>query len=426
MTMINVAQISRGDLLGGRFNGYSIKHLLAERGVHSSHLAFEPRSDDPAVSRVFAYPGSGRFVSATSRWEQRLGLHSMLQLHSFGLPANSVFRRADVVHYHIIHDGFFSIAALPLLARLKPSVWTWHDPWIMTGHCTYPMGCERWRVGCGECPDLKLPFPMRFDNTRQAFALKRRIVRNSPIDIVIASHWMLDMAGASPVAQNARLHHIPFGVDLDRFTPRNPAEARERLGVRPGYVVIATRGYNSPFKGVEEFAAALEQLETPVCVLSLHDVGAFDRMIGRHQVIGLDWTDDEDALIEAYTAADFFVMPSTAEAFGLMAVEAMACGRPVVSFEGTSLSDVTFAPESGISVPMRDVRALADAVQHLVDDRQDRQRRGRRARELAEQHYPATLYADRLASLYKALAQGRAHSTVPEGQVHGESAPSLR
>jgi glycosyltransferase involved in cell wall biosynthesis len=129
-------------------------------------------------------------------------------------------------------------------------------------------------------------------------------------------------------------------------------------------------------------------------------------------VIGLDWTDDEDRLIQAYTAADFFAMPSTAEAFGMMAIEAMACGKPVICFEGTSLPSVTFAPECGIAVPLRDVGALAAAVQHLVDDAQDLEARSRRARELAEEHYSIELYADRLAAIYRKVSKRNFKSNV--------------
>jgi glycosyltransferase involved in cell wall biosynthesis len=365
---------------------------------------YDRRSDDPSVTPILDYPGNRTLVAAATKVERRLGLHSMLQVHSFGLPAHASFRKANVAHYHIVHDGFFSIAALPLLARLKPSVWTWHDPWIMTGHCIYPMDCEGWRTGCGGCPDLLRTFQMEFDNTRRAFAIKRRIVQATPMHIVVASKWMEGMANASPMGRNARLHQIPFGVDLKRFAPRDPAAARAALGVRPGNVVIAVRGQASSYKGVPELAEALEQIKAPLTLVSLSDSGSFNRFIGRHQIIALDWSDDEDRLIEAYTAADLFAMPSTAEAFGMMAIEAMACGKPVVCFEGTSLPEITFAPECGLAVPMRDVRALARAVEHLVTNREDRIARGQLARELAERHYSAELYADRLATLYRMVA----------------------
>ncbi|WP_376098579.1 glycosyltransferase [Roseomonas sp. CCTCC AB2023176] len=403
--MIQVAQVTRSDLMGGRFTGFSVRHLLAERGIESRHLVFDPLSDDPAVTRILDYPGSRRFVAAASRAEYRRGHHALFQAHSLGLPAHRAFRRADVVHYHVIHDGFFSIAALPLLTRLKPSVWTWHDPWIMTGHCMHPIECGRWRTGCGACPDLRRPFEMAFDNTARSFAVKRRIVNATRADIVLASRWMMRMAEASPMARGARLHHVPFGVDLSRFAPRDPAPARAALGIRPDDVVVAVRGFGSPLKGTAELVQALEAVTAPITLLLMQDDGAFDRLIGRHRIVSLDWSNDEEALIRAYAAADLFAMPSTGEAFGMMAVEAMACGKPVVVFEGTALPEVTFAPECGIAVPLRDVAALAAAVQYLATDEADRLARGRRARELAERHYSADLYADRLADLYRAKAR---------------------
>lgn len=415
--MLNLLQVGRGDLLGSRFNGFAIRDLLKQREIESHFLAYEPRSQDPSVERALSYPGSALFTRATSHLERRYALHSVAQLHSFGLPFQRAFRKADVVHYQIIHDGFFSILAMPFLSRLKPSVWTWHDPWIMTGHCIYPMECERWKIGCGECPDLARPFAVPYDNTRKGFALKKWTVENSPINIVLASKWMMRMAKESPIGAHARLHHIPFGIDLNRYRPRDSAPARQKFGVRPGRVVIAVRGFDSPFKGVREFVSALERIDTPVCVLVIQDGGRFDGLIGKHQIVSLDWSDNEDQLIDAYTASDIFVMPSTAEAFGLMAVEAMACGKPIVVFEGTSLPEVTFAPDVGIAVPMRDVSALADAVTSLVENVDERLRRGRKAREIAERFYDDTIFADRFSNLYRAVAARRPAPVDAEGMV---------
>jgi len=130
-------------------------------------------------------------------------------------------------------------------------------------------------------------------------------------------------------------------------------------------------------------------------------------MIGRHQIIDLGWTDDELETIDAYTAADFFVMPSTAEAFGMMAIEAMACGKPVICFDGTSLPEVTFAPRAGISVPMGDIEALAAAMKRWIEDPNECQHRGLISRQICEQHYGEELQGERLTSLYKEVVARR-------------------
>jgi glycosyltransferase involved in cell wall biosynthesis len=334
--------------------------------------------------------------------EKRLSVHSLMQVHSFALPLVREFRRADIVHYHIIHDGFFSLLALPWLCRIKPSVWTWHDPWPMTGHCIYPLTCERWKTGCGSCPDLSLPFPMKEDKTAGQFRLKRRLYSGLDADIVLASRWMLDMARRSPLTAGLRLHHIPFGINLEKFRPRPALPARERLGILAGRKVICLRAFASPFKGLDYLLQALDRLKTdqPLCLVTFHDKGRLNHMIGRHQIIELGWSDDESELLDAYAAANFFVMPSTAEAFGMMAIEAMACGRPVICFEGTSLPDVTFAPKAGLAVPMGDVDALAAAIERWLDNPGECEQRGVVSRQMCEEYYDEKLQAGRLAELY--------------------------
>lgn len=412
---MKLVQINRGDVLGSRFNGYGLRELLAEQGIDSTHLVWDKTVDDPAVKSMLPFPGSRLLVRTAGRIERRLSTHSLLQLQSFGLPLEGDFRAADVVHYHIVHDGFFSILAMPFLSRLKPSVWTWHDPWIMTGHCIYPKECDRWKIGCGQCPDLDRFFTMERDHTRWNFRQKQRIVRHSDFDVVLASQWMMDMARRSPIGRNARLHHIPFGLDLDHYKPREPQAARERFGVFKDHVVICVRAFaTSPYKGFDEFVKALERLQTKkkVCVLSFQETGVMNHLIGKHQIIELGWVKDDATMLDAYAAADLFAMPSTAEAFGLMAIEAMACGKPVVVFDGTSLPEVAFAPEAGLAVPMGDVDALAAAMARLIDDPVERATRGRRSRELAERHYDARLQAERLAKLYRSVAHKRRSKTV--------------
>jgi glycosyltransferase involved in cell wall biosynthesis len=171
-------------------------------------------------------------------------------------------------------------------------------------------------------------------------------------------------------------------------------------------VVILVRAFDSPFKGFDYFVHALDQLDTtvPLCILTTHDKGGLNRFIGKHQIVELGWVNDDEVILDSYRAADIMVMPSTAEAFGMMAIEAMACGKPVIVAEGTSLPEVTVAPEVGISVPPHDPAALAVEIKRLVEDSEERQRRGMAGRKIAEQRYDAVLFTSRLAEIYRRVA----------------------
>jgi glycosyltransferase involved in cell wall biosynthesis len=400
---MKLLQINSNDTFGNRFNGIAIRDLLRERGIESKHLVWRRWSDDPDVKQAFDSRLSQQMARVLAKAENLLSLQSWLHLQWLLLTGSEEFRAADVVHYQIIHDGFFSLAALPRLTRRKPSVWTLHDPWAMTGHCLYPLDCTRWQSGCGSCPRLDLPFPLRRDRTAMNFRFKNAVYRRMDMNIVLASRWMMDFAARSPLMKGFRLNHIPFGVDLERFAPRSPEAARNRFGILPGHKVMALRAADGPYKGLEQFKHALRLLDTaqPICVLTTSTYGPLDEFIGRHQIVELGWTSDDETLADHYAAADFFVMPSTAEAFGLMAVEAMACGKPVLSFEGTSLPEVTFAPDAGLAVPLGDEPALAAALKRWIEAPEEVAERGRRSRRYAEEHYDIRLHADRMARLYQ-------------------------
>ncbi|WP_248313035.1 glycosyltransferase [Bosea sp. F3-2] len=396
--------------MGSRFNNFDIRHLLAAEGIESTHLVWSKLSDSPDSRLFFEVPGARLANRVISRIESRLSIHSRLQWQAYALALSGAYREADLVHFHIIHDGYFSLDALPWLTRGKPSVWTWHDPWPMTGHCIYSLECERWREGCGQCPSLDLPFTMRKDRTAEQFAWKKRIVAKSRAQIVVASRYMRDMAAQSPIAAGQNIEVIPFGIDLTRFRPVDPQPARSRLGVLPGRLVLGVRAFaDSPFKGFEYVVEALRQLPDtgiPLTILTTHGKGHLNEFIGRHQIIDLGWVNDGELMMDAFAATDIFLMPSTAEAFGMMAIEALAFAKPIIVFEGTSLPEVAGAPDVAVATPMRDVAALAAAIERLVQSPDERQRRGAAGRRWVEAHYSDIDFARRMSALYRKVVQG--------------------
>lgn len=401
--MIKGVNINSGDLMGRRFNGFDLKSYLEPLGVSMRQLVYWNRnSDADFVDRAFDYPGSRHLTRALNKVESRLSLHARLHPHSWTLPYHRSVREADLQHLHIIHDGFFSLSALPFITRRKPTVWTWHDPWPMTGHCIYPMGCERYRTGCGNCPDLALPFPMRKDRTAEQFAWKERTYKKTKAEVILASQWMLDMARTSPMSEHFNFTLIPFGLDLNAYRPMDQEAARARLGVLPGRSVIFLRSSSSPYKGLDHFIQALDCIspDLKLCIIALQETGHFDRFIGHHQIIEYGWSDDPDLILDAYAACDFFLMPSTAEAFGLMAIESMACARPVLTTHGTSLPDVASAPDAGVAVPARDVHALAAAIERLATSPEECRRRGLLSRQIAEDRYDIHTQARLTSDLY--------------------------
>ncbi|WP_448650114.1 glycosyltransferase family 4 protein [Pseudomonas fluorescens] len=402
---MKILQVNGYESPGRRFNGLSITPLLKKHNIESQHLVWEKDSQNPDV---LTFEGSNirKINRIVNRFERLTSTQSMFYPHAKQMMKMPAFKEADVVHLHIIHSGYMSLSHLPEITRRKPTVWTLHDPWAMTGHCIYPFECERWKTGCGSCPDLNIHFPLLRDTTRFLFNYKKRSYKKSKFDVIVASQWMRDMVEASPLFEDVDIHHVPFGLDLNFFSPTASPDARKRFGIPDDALVICFRAVDNQFKGLPYIIEALERIKTdqPICLLTLNSKGLMERFSDRFQLVELGWTNNEEEARDAFVASDIFLMPSIVEAFGVMAIEALACGKPVVVFDGTSLPEVTFAPDVGISVPMHDGAALYEALQHLIDSPQERAERGRKGREIAEKHYGDELYAQRLADVYKTVA----------------------
>ncbi|XVN41145.1 MAG: glycosyltransferase [Rickettsia endosymbiont of Argas persicus] len=104
---------------------------------------------------------------------------------------------------------------------------------------------------------------------------------------------------------------------------------------------------------------------------------------------------------DAIAASDIFLMPSLAEIFGMMAVEAIACRKPVIIFDGTALYDMTSRTFQMWAVPSRDAEAFHQALQRLINNPAERIQRGKKGREIAELYYSEELHVQNLVKLYK-------------------------
>ena len=213
--------------------------------------------------------------------------------------------------------------------------------------------------------------------------VKQRVFAEIHVDIVVASRFMLDMAQRSPFTSHLqRIHHIPFGIEADAFLPEHEKPAsRARLGIPNDDFVVLFRSASAEAKGLTHIIKALaaKPPSRPTTLLTLDRKHLVKSLSSHYNIVELGWVESQSRLARAFSACDVFLMPSTAEAFGLMALEAMAAGRPTVCFEGTSLPSITHAPNCGIAVSMGDHPALRAAIDDLSRNPDEARRRGGRA-----------------------------------------------
>jgi glycosyltransferase involved in cell wall biosynthesis len=156
---------------------------------------------------------------------------------------------------------------------------------------------------------------------------------------------------------------------------------------------------------VEYIEQALLNLlsKKPVCLIAFDSVGLVPNLAQKFRTVELGWMNESSKIAQALNAADVFLMPSIAESFGMMAVEAMACGTPVIVFEGTALSSVIQAPHGGIAVPAKDWRALKEALETLIVDSDFYENLRRNGLNIVSEKYTVDNYVARHLDLYNQL-----------------------
>jgi glycosyltransferase involved in cell wall biosynthesis len=338
-------------------------------------------------------------------FEKRLSMHGLIYPYGRKIMTMPEFQNADVVHYHLIHNYIISLFDFVDMVKAKPSVWTLHDPWVFTGHCIHPMSCEKWKTGCNNCPHLESYFQMERDKAAQIWKIKKELFPKLDIDIVVASEFMMNFIKRSPLmASFERVHLIPFGLQLDKFNlTMTKNDNRMGLGIPENHFVIMFRADPSEFKGLPFILEMLDQLNPskPITLVTVGQKGLLNKFKLKFNVIDFGWITDDNLMAKVYSSCDIFLMPSIAESFGLMAIEAMASGRPVVVFHGTALTDVTFAPDCGVLVKQGDARGLCKAVERLMAHPEECELRGALSRELAEKNYSYDRYLGQLLKVYE-------------------------
>lgn len=403
---LNVIHVNNIDMIGNRFNGYDMLKACSNRqDIHFKQVVLDKMSDDDNIISLMSNDAIRQVRQLCDDYEQYNSMRALVQPFGRLIRRTNAYTQADVVHYHLLHNGVMSFADLPNMAKEKPSVLTVHDPWITTGHCIYPMECKLWKTGCKKCKYLDRHFAMKEDNAHLMWKIRKKLFENIDIDLIVASKWMERIVKESPITgQVKRIHRIPFGIDLDLFSKcAEIRETRRKYSINPDNYVVMFRQDASVYKGMPYIVEALMRIPQKhrITVLTIGATGLLDK-IKEHvgQLIEFEWVTDSKLVAELYSCCDVFLMPSMAEAFGLMAIEAMASSKPIVVFEGTSLPEVTQAPEIGIAVPQKDINAIARAIQRLMENPEEAQKRGEMGRKLCEREYQFKDYVERHIELY--------------------------
>lgn len=408
---MRVVHLSTFESAGGAARAANGLHraLLAE-GVDSRMLVMDRQSDDPSVHSL-QYDRVDRRVAEVSsaHWctGNRTGLSNTAYSLTFGgfdVSRHPEVLAAEVINLHWVPWLLDAAAIGRILTLGKPIVWTLHDEWAYTGGCHFTAGCNQWRTGCGDCPQLiRDPHgivPRRFAEKIAAFA-------SGGFSLVGPSRWIAGRAAESLLLRDSRVEVIPYGVDLEVFHPDRAVGVRARLGYSDeDFVVVFNAADSSEIrKGYRQFALALALLDHSLHAAPIRIVimGASNGEAPAPGSQALGFLSRRQEIAEVIAACDLYVAPSLEDNLPNGVLEALACGTPCLGFDSGGIPDMLDeAPGSSI-VPTGDTGALARAIELAWQ-------RGRVGPELrsavrshAEARFSPGLQARRYAALYRSL-----------------------
>jgi len=392
----------------GGMNVY-VRELSRELGRMGVAIDIFTRSQDPTIPRVVPMAESVRVVHLPAGPEAPLArerVHDHLDEFVDGVET---WRLRHDLEYDLIHAHYWLSGVVGLALRER-----WGVPVLQMFHTLADLKNRVARRVADLEPTVRL------DEETRIIASAERLVAAS---VAERAHLVRHM-GADP----DRIAVVPCGVDTELFTPGAADAARATLGLGDGPLVLYV-GRLAPIKGLETLLDAVALLarrgRRPRLVIAGgeadeprdgHEADLRRRIetLGIADVVGFVGAQRQEVLRHHYVAADVTVLPSHYESFGMVALEAMACGSPVIASRVGGLTTTVRDGVTGFLVPEGDVAALAGRLEALLGDPDLRWRLGREGVRWAGQHrWPCV--AEAICREY-ALLESRAQPHLAAGR----------
>ena len=388
-----------------------VREVSRELGRMGVSVDVFTRSQDPSIQRVVRLGERARVIHLAAGAEAPMARERVYDHMDEFVEGVEAWRIAEAIDYDLIHAHYWlsGVAALTLKRR-------WSVPVLQMFHTLARLKNRVARSAAELEPLVRVE-----EETRIVSDADRIVAAN----VVERAELLRDYG-----AHASRIATIPCGVDTDLFTPGDRAEARRRLGLddRP---VLLWVGRIAPIKGLDTLLDTVARLREAGRDMRLLVVGGeADEPTNGHETslrrriaaLGLGESvrfvgpQPQSVLPLYYAAADVTVLPSYYESFGMVALEAMACGSPVIASRVGGLVTTVRDGVTGFLVPDGDVEALAERIETLVGDPELRWRLGREGVRWAAQHrWPCV--AEAVCKEYASL-ESRATAHLDAGRCH--------
>lgn len=340
-----------------------IGKVLISNG-HESYVAFG-RGDRPSQSKLIRIGNQRDIIrhQFKSALFDRHGFGSVKATRKLIKEIDKI--NPDAIGLHNLHGYYLNVELLFEYLHIidKPVIWTLHDCWSFTGHCSYfdDINCNKWITGCFSCPKTrKYPSSYLLDKSKKNFQDKRLLfTKLAKLNIIVYSQWLKGLVEKSFLKIHP-VYHIFNGIDLDVFKPSFNTEIRKKYNIKDGKIILGVANIWDLRKGLDDFKQLYKHLEQDQILVL---VGLSKKQIEELPlgIVGVAKTESVSDLAALYSEAEVFVNPTWLDNFPTTNIEALACGTPVVTYN-TGGSPESIDQDTGLVVDKGNLPGLANAI----------------------------------------------------------------
>lgn len=395
----------------GGLNVYvrELGRTLADRGIQ---VDIYTRSQDPTLPRIISMGDCIRLIHVTAGPEMPYSKVKVLDYIDAFVAGVQAQAKHDRVAYDLIYSHYWLSGIASIALREA-----WDIPFAQMFHT---LALVKNRVAQSEAERDPV---IRSDN--------EGLIMHEADQLIAATLSEREAMGELYAADTTKISIVPPGVNMQQFYPMAQNEARAKLGIPPDHKMILLIGRMQPIKGFDTLIRALAvvkhrdpSLLNDICVCIIGgDAGSdshleqteFNRLNTLRDELGLDelvtflGAKDQDTLAYYYAAAEMVVMPSRYESFGMVAIEAMACGTPVIASNVGGLAFSVADGFNGYLVPPYDAEALAEKVILLLKYPSLRDHLGEQAR-LWVERFNWDIIADEITDVFERMVTSYTHN----------------
>lgn len=337
----------------------AVSELLTAKGIENYILYAVGNS---------TYPLGKKYMSSA---EIKLQALKSKIFGNYGFQSKSATKRLikqldhispDIVHLHNLHSHNVHLEVLFSYLKEKKIkfFWTFHDCWAFTGYCTYfdMVDCEKWKTnGCENCPQRNRS-SWFVDRSEYLYKKKKELFTGLDMTIITPSKWLASQ-GRQSFLKEYEFKVINNGIDLSVFCPRE-SSFRTKYGLENKFIILGVAFNWDARKGLDVFVELSKRLDNMFQIVLVGTDDAIDKKLPNN-IITIHRTQNQAELAEIYTVADLFVNPTREEVLGLVNIESLACGTPVLTFQSGG-SPECIDESCGAVVPKDDVDKMIECI----------------------------------------------------------------